>query len=283
MRTGMGESVKYVLFSILTLTAAFVLGALLSALLERARRASWTVWRRIATSAILGLIITLMATGAYLGTYYHADASTQSALKGNGTVEVHTIDEGVLFDGAGDSTALVFFPGAKVQTEAYAPLMLFIAERGVDCVLVDPPVHMAILGVGKGRHALSEYGYEHWIAGGHSLGGVAACKLATDASDQVDGIVLLASFPTAQIDAKTALLSIYGSEDRVLETSSYESGKAFWPTRARELLINGANHAGFGNYGTQQGDGKATIPAEEQQDLTAQAIIDLANTIADGE
>ena len=79
---------------------------------------------------------------------------------------------------------------------------------------------------------------------------------------------------------RVALLSMYGSEDRVLEADPYEKGKAFWPTHARELVIEGGNHAGFGNYGAQEGDGTATISAQEQQDQAAQAIVALAHDIA---
>lgn len=47
------------------------------------------------------------------------------------------------------------------------------------------------------------------------------------------------------------------------------------PGTIREV-IQGGNHAQFGDYGPQPGDGTATIPAEEQQqqaaDLTARIL-----------
>lgn len=38
------------------------------------------------------------------------------------------------------------------------------------------------------------------------------------------------------------------------------------------MCIPGGNHAQFGNYGVQKGDGTASISAEEQQVQTALAI-----------
>ena len=68
-------------------------------------------------------------------------------------------------------------------------------------------------------------------------------------------------------------LSVYGTEDTVLNADAYEQGKAHWPADATEVVIQGGNHAQFGDYGRQQGDGEATLPAEEQQRQTAEAIL----------
>ncbi|MBR3689616.1 MAG: hypothetical protein IKL97_00750, partial [Eggerthellaceae bacterium] len=39
-----------------------------------------------------------------------------------------------------------------------------------------------------------------------------------------------------------------------------------------ELVIEGGNHAQFGSYGAQEGDGAAAISAEAQRDLTADFV-----------
>ena len=46
------------------------------------------------------------------------------------------------------------------------------------------------------------------------------------------------------------------------------------PNNTKYLELKGANHANYGNYGVQSGDGTATISAEEQQDIAVKAIVD---------
>ena len=40
------------------------------------------------------------------------------------------------------------------------------------------------------------------------------------------------------------------------------------------VIIEGGNHAQFGNYGKQKGDPDATISAEEQQTIAVNAIVE---------
>ncbi len=56
-----------------------------------------------------------------------------------------------------------------------------------------------------------------------------------------------------------------------------EEGRTYLPKDAQELVIEGGNHAQFGSYGEQKGDGKAFISAEEQREETAEAIVSLLN------
>ena len=69
------------------------------------------------------------------------------------------------------------------------------------------------------------------------------------------------------------LLSVYGSNDGVLEQGAYQKARSLWPARTREVVIEGGNHAGFAYYGSQAGDGVATIDPRRQQDQVTQAII----------
>jgi len=54
-------------------------------------------------------------------------------------------------------------------------------------------------------------------------------------------------------------------EDKILDRSKLSGGR-------NEEEIEGGNHAQFGNYGAQKGDGAASISAEEQQNFTADQI-----------
>ena len=42
------------------------------------------------------------------------------------------------------------------------------------------------------------------------------------------------------------------------------------------VVIEGGNHAGFGHYGPQAGDGVASIDREEQQRQTAETVLAFA-------
>ena len=57
-----------------------------------------------------------------------------------------------------------------------------------------------------------------------------------------------------------------------MKAEMYASGKQFWPENAMELVIPGGNHAQFGDYGLQHGDGTATISAEAQLTQTVDFI-----------
>ncbi|MBQ9680167.1 MAG: alpha/beta hydrolase [Ruminococcus sp.] len=179
-----------------------------------------------------------------------------------------------MIDGEGEDTALVFYPGAKVDSEAYLPLMKKLAENGIDCFLLKAPMRIAIFDMNAAERIIDKYDYQTWLLSGHSMGGIAAAGCAAENSDVVDGVVLLASYPNNVLGDDISLLSIYGTEDMVLGRDAYEKAKSNYPSNSQEVVITGGNHAQFGNYGRQSGDGEATITREEQQEKTVAAILD---------
>ena len=113
---------------------------------------------------------------------------------------------------------------------------------------------------------------EHWYIGGHSLGGAMAADFAAEKSG-IEGVVLLAAFPSKDLsDTDMRVLSVYGSEDGILNRKSYEKAKSKLPSDFTEQVIEGGNHAGFAFYGEQRGDGPASISAAEQTLQTADII-----------
>mgnify|MGYP003473592126 FL=1 len=68
------------------------------------------------------------------------------------------------------------------------------------------------------------------------------------------------------------ILSIFGSEDKVLNYEKYQEYKKNLPENFTEVEIKGGSHAFFGMYGFQKGDGIATITNEEQIYITSQKI-----------
>ena len=93
-------------------------------------------------------------------------------------------------------------------------------------------------------------------------------------TDKIAGIIFMASYPTKKINDNVKALSLYGSNDKVLSIDQYNKNKKNFPSNYEEVVIEGGNHSQFGLYGKQQGDGKADITYEEQQDIIINKIVD---------
>jgi pimeloyl-ACP methyl ester carboxylesterase len=109
--------------------------------------------------------------------------------------------------------------------------------------------------------------------GGHSLGGAMAASYVSKNEDDFRGLVLLAAYSTADLsDSDLHVISLYGSEDGVLNMEKYEKYRSNLPEDTAEDIIDGGCHAYFGMYGEQRGDGEAKITNEEQILYTAEAV-----------
>jgi hypothetical protein len=205
---------------------------------------------------------------AYISDYYKADDDVRQYLESTELVQVVDIKEGLLLDGPGTEYGFIFYPGGKVEYIAYLPMLHRLSLYGIDCFLVKMPLNLAVLNSGKASGILDSYAYEKWYIGGHSLGGSMSALYA--AGHKLDGLILLASYAMREVDERT--LELYGSEDGVLNMDNRAYGDAFLPAGSVIEVIKGGNHAWFGNYGEQKGDGKATITREAQQEYTVERI-----------
>jgi hypothetical protein len=164
------------------------------------------------------------------------------------------------------------YAGGKVEEEAYAPLLHSLASQGLDVMLVSMPARLAILDTDAADDVLSQYDYDHWYIGGHSLGGACADIYASGNTEKFDGIILLGAYATKPLGDMRALY-IYGSEDHVMDMEDYLENRTSVGTDAEAFVIEGGNHAQFGSYGTQKGDGEASITGEEQVAITVDLIV----------
>lgn len=98
-----------------------------------------------------------------------------------------------------------------------------------------------------------------------------AASYAVNHTDRLDGLILLAAYATSSLGDLPAL-AIYGSEDGVLSMEKLEDGQQYVKNYT-EICIDGGNHAGFGSYGAQSGDGEADITQEEQWEQTVEEIM----------
>lgn len=221
----------------------------------------------------------------YAGQYYHVQEDAAEYWVGQPQV---TYDEAGFFSsekwiGFGNpesETGVIFYGGAKVEEAAYIPLMTRLAEKGLYAVLVYMPDRMAILDTDRALDVMEDNPeVERWFIGGHSLGGAMAAGFAAERED-VSGLFLLAAYSTKA--QEIPVLSIYGDQDQVLNLEKYEEYRSNLPEDTVELVIEGGNHAEFGCYGAQDGDGLADISQEEQQEITAKTIAEWIERAADG-
>lgn len=236
--------------------------------------ANMSVKKRVFFTVGVGLLFFVAGGFFYFGIYYHADKPALEAMLGNDTVKVEQIKEGYLFDGPGEDTALIMYPGAKVDERAYANLLLKIAEQGVDCYMVAMPLHMAFTDKFAAIRIADQALYKSYYICGHSLGGAMAGVCLSRAPEKFAGAFMLASYPSQKLSDDYKYLSFMGSEDHVVKMAVYDKNKVNWPSGGREIIIEGGNHSGYGDYGEQKGDGVASMSRDEQQSFVANTIVE---------
>ena len=229
--------------------------------------------KRLWIIPLAAILLLAIAFFAYVENYSHADATAETAMVSDESVQIGKADYGWFFDGVSTENLLIFYPGGKVEATAYAPLCRALAENGFDVCLVEMPFRLAFFGGNKANTVINSTHYSHIYLAGHSLGGVFAANYAANHADQIDGVILLASYTTKDLDPDLKTVLIYGSEDGVLNMEAYQKNRVHLPANALEIVIEGGNHAQFGSYGSQKGDGIAKITPKQQIDATVAALI----------
>ena len=220
---------------------------------------------KIVLITIFSLIVLLVcAFFIYASVYYRADSVATAVLQS--TAVTRGEDNLVIVSPAqpGD-TALIFYPGAKVENIAYLPILQQISQiSNITCILVKMPFNMAIFDVNAADEVIAQFPeIKHWYIGGHSMGGAMASSYASNNQDKVQCLILLGAYVYGDYPPEKSL-TIYGTfNTSVADAINYSDNI---------VVIEGGNHAQFGNYGKQTGDPDATISSEEQQNIAVIAI-----------
>jgi pimeloyl-ACP methyl ester carboxylesterase len=217
---------------------------------------------------IAAAVLVILLAGAffvYVSDYYRADAAVTAMVASDSTLsksgDMIVITPAVPYD-----TALIFYPGGKVEYTAYVPMLKKLADRGVAVVLVKMPFNLAVFDVNAADRVYGKLpSVKNWYIGGHSLGGAMASSYAAGHADKIKGLILLGAYIYGDVDPRDAL-TVYGTMDLQLDLSKIDYDE-------NVVVLEGGNHAQFGDYGAQKGDGAATITRQEQQERTVQAIL----------
>ena len=143
-------------------------------------------------------------------------------------------------------------------------------------VLVKMPFRLAVFDVNAAKGIPESFPeISEWYIGGHSLGGSMAASYLKKNPDSFKGLLLLGSYSTVELsESGLRALSVYGSLDGVMNREKYGENLSNMPDDFSEFIIDGGNHAYFGAYGEQKGDGIASITPSEQIELCANALIE---------
>jgi len=165
---------------------------------------------------------------------------------------------------------IVIVPGGKVKPESYQYLAVKLALAGYDVTIVKTVFNLAILTPNYGARFIKD-GMDNVVIG-HSLGGTVA-SMFSQGDERVTDIIFLASYPISDVSDKRVLV-ITGEFDLVLDIKDVQDNEGLMPNDYALFEILGGNHAQFGWYGSQKGDGISTISTKTQQDIILEQIID---------
>lgn len=182
------------------------------------------------------------------------------------------------------TVGLVFYPGGYVDPRAYAPAARALARRGYLVAVPSMPLGLAFTGVGAADQVRAAHPeIRAWATAGHSLGGVVAAQVARDqAGKTIQGLVLWASYPAAEVSLAGLPLkvaSVYATMDGRARPETVLAAAPRLPASTTWVRIEGGNHAQFGYYGPQTGDGVATLSRDGQLAALVDATAGLLGTL----
>jgi dienelactone hydrolase len=194
--------------------------------------------------------------------------------------------EALVFGPAGPApVGVILYTGARIRPEAYAPQGAEMGEQGIPVFVPYLTLNLAVLDQ-QAAVAIIEARPDigRWVVVGHSLGGAMAARLVDLGS--VDGLVLWAAYPEGSLDLSGSgaeVASVYGTNDAIATPDEVLDAGPRLPATTRFVEVAGGNHAQFGWYGDQRGDGVATVSRQVQQAEAVAAVLEVVAALAGGE
>lgn len=177
---------------------------------------------------------------------------------------------------ASETSAIIFYPGGLVSADAYLYMLSGIAlETAQPVYVIKFPLSLAVTNISAANAVVQAYPLvTNWTIAGHSLGGSMACRYAKDNSQVIEKLILMASYCDQSIqDSSISVLTLYGSLNNGIDNQALADFAQNLPTDNKMVLIEGMNHAQFGNYGPQRGDNMATISNNEAINTVVKEVV----------
>lgn len=241
----------------------------------RRRRIHITGWTALSA---LGVTIVGFAVWAY--TPYPTHPEPLREMFERDDLDISSSADSIVLSAVADGLplsgqALLFYPGARVEPHAYATTFADTVSRTGLTVIIPRPI--ANLAIADARD-LSNFGAlapdaTITAVGGHSMGGVRACMMMS--SHSVKALVLVASYCAEDISTTNIpTLSVFGSNDLLVSSEDRLAGQLLLPAGSTEVILEGASHASFGDYGPQSGDGVPTLSREALIEQLTSELVD---------
>lgn len=227
------------------------------------------LYKRIVIILLIIITILVIAFLWYVNDFYTADSIVDDLISSHESRLEIKDNLTIISANQPSEKAIVFYPGGKVEAQAYLPLLLQLSDQGITSILVEMPFNLAVFDIDAAAKAMEAMpDIDQWYLMGHSLGGAMASQYTEEAYGDFEGLILLGAYPVN--DAKIDTLAIYGTYDIKLDLKKVSAADVVYE-------IIGGNHAYFGNYGEQEGDGQARISREDQQAEAVKYILEFIN------
>jgi hypothetical protein len=243
---------------------------------RRRRRIRITGW-----TALTSLLVTIVGFLTWFHIVFTADRSSTLEVYRDDRVVVEQLPGVVVMAPAvapAGTHGVLYFPGARVDPYSYLYPLADVAASGVTVVIMKPLMNMALFDSRDiGALAGAAPGVSTWTLAGHSLGGVRACMLAND--PRVTSLVLFASYCANDLSqAQLDVAVVTGDQDGLIDSDAITESLALLPPdRATLITIEGANHASFGTYGAQPGDGEAVLCQVQMRERITEILLGVTN------
>jgi predicted esterase len=181
-------------------------------------------------------------------------------------------------------TGFVFYPGGRIDPRGYAFLMREIASEGYLVVVPEMPINMAVFNSNVASEIIAYFPeINHWVIGGHSVGGAMAAQYTANHSDVIEGLAIWASYPPNSADLSKLdipVVSIYGSRELRVNDASIGEHKHLLPEDTLYIRIEGGDHHQFGSYKINPTDHLATISRESQHEQIIAATLSILEVVS---